>query len=454
VRAKRMMYAVAAILFVAALMAGRVTGQSAAGNSTATYTVRNLGTLGGVTSVGDTINDLGWVMGNSDPAGDTTTRAALWAYGLQFDLGTLGGANSVVEFPIQNNFGLIAGISETAELDPLNENWSCAGFFPTAPPDHHICLGFVKYGLGPMLPLPTLGGVNGYASGANNLGQVAGWAETPVHDSTCAFPQILQFEAVVYEPDLRARELPPLPGDLDGAATDINDLGQVIGISGICDNAVGAYTAKHMVLWENGQPTRIPDFGGKGWNTPWQINDRGEVVGFADKAGDVIDGVLTANPIAFVWSKEKGRQEIKPLPEDTNSIAYGINNLGQVVGQSFGGPEGSRAFLWQNGKSYDLNELVTSNANLYLMYAQGINDRGEIVGQACVVTDGACATPGAGPGYLAVPSGVWSGGAAADSTAAIAADAGGDKPRVTVPREMVQRSLARLGMSRSEAETK
>lgn len=413
------------------------------------YLLQNLGTLGGVNSAGDSINDRGWVLGTSDPPGDTATRAALWIDGHQFDLGTLGGPNSAVEWQVKNDNGIIAGISETADLDPLHENWSCSNFFPTQPPDQHICLGFVFRGT-QRFPLPTLGGVNGYASGVNHSGEIVGWAETAVHDTTCQPPQVLQFEAALYTPDGSIHELPPLPQDEDGAATDINDRGQVVGISGTCDNAVGAYTAKHSVLWEHGRPTRIPDFGGSGWNTPVQINDFGAVVGFANLPNDVVNGQLNFQPIAFIWSKDCGLQKIEPLPGDTNTIAYGINNRGQVVGQSFGGPEGSRAFLWQDGKIYDLNGLVSSTPSLYLVYAESINNRGEITGEACVLSGTVCANISVGPAFLAVPNSQWAvSGNAPTVAAAPDASATPSAPKAIVPAEMIQRSFRRLGVRQS-----
>ena len=47
------------------------------------------------------------------------------------------------------------------------------------------------------------------------------------------------------------------------------------------------------------------------------------------------------------------------LPGDVYSVAFGLNDRGQVVGQSFG-PNFSaiRAFLWQNGVMVDLNTLL------------------------------------------------------------------------------------------------
>jgi uncharacterized membrane protein len=105
-----------------------------------------------------------------------------------------------------------------------------------------------------MTPLPPFaGGYNSYATGANNRGQVVGWAENGVHDSTCntAF-QILQFRAALWEPNGEMRELPPLPGDSTSAATAINDKGQVVGISGACGIAVGGIPDLRI----DAQPTR------------------------------------------------------------------------------------------------------------------------------------------------------------------------------------------------------
>src|SRR5207247_5814817 len=85
-----------------------------------------------------------------------------------------------------------------------------------------------------MQALPTLGGNQGFATGVNSRDQVVGWAETTVHDPTCNSPQVLQFRAVLWQPQQGAmQQLPPLPGDSTSAATAINDKGQAVGISGI-----------------------------------------------------------------------------------------------------------------------------------------------------------------------------------------------------------------------------
>ena len=133
---------------------------------------------------------------------------------------------------------------------------------------------------GTLTALPLLGGNNGFATGINNSGQAVGWAETILRDPTCVPPQVLQFEAVLWGPGVdQQRVLPPFPGDSTSAATAINDAGQVVGISGDCGNAVGAFSARHALLWDNGRPMKLPTLGGKGWNTPMAINNAGAVAG-------------------------------------------------------------------------------------------------------------------------------------------------------------------------------
>lgn len=369
------------------------------------YYVFNLGApLGGNPEpVG--INNLGWISGGANLAGNNAVHAELWV-GSPLDLGTLGGANSNISWPNHSSRGEIVGIAETAEKNPYNEPWSCFAFFPSATPTGDICLGFA-WRNGVMSPLPALpGGYDSYAAGVNNRGQIVGWAEDGVQDPTCNNPvQVLQFEAVIWGPKLtEMTQLSPYPGDPDSAATAINDSGEVVGISGLCSNAVGGASAIHALLWQDGKPVDLGNLGGKAWNTPTALNNHGEIVGFANTSGD--ENAALA-PIAFRWTKAAGKMEKLPrLDDDQTSAAYDINDRGQIVGVSNGGPNGSRAFLYQNGTIVDLNGLVVGDSSLYLLIAQGINERGEIVGTAL---DSA----GQQVGFLAVPAYADNGGAGA-----------------------------------------
>lgn len=345
------------------------------------YYVFNLGAPGGGTAaMAATINNVGWISGDAFQAGNTSEHAELWL-GTPMDLGTLGGTNSAIGWPNKNDHGMLAGISENGQPNPLGEDWSCAlANFPTI--TNQICYGF-KWQNGVMTALPPFaGGYDSYAASINNRGQVVGWAENGVHESTCVSPQVLQFEAVIWGPGLgQMTELPPLGDDLDGAATAINDKGQVVGISGICDQAVGRFSAKHAVLWQNGKPMDLGNFdGGMAWNTPTAINNRGQVAGFANQAGTE-NGAF--NPVGFFWSKEQGLQQVAPVGTDEISFGWGVGPQGQVVGDSCDSTfSNCRAFIWQDGVSTDLNSLIQANSSLYLTLANDMNDSGEIVGNA------------------------------------------------------------------------
>ena len=364
----------------------------------AQYRVVELATLGGASGGGNSINNRGWVGGVSSLAGSASLHATLWRQDATVDLGTLGGENSAVEWPVKNDRGVVAGISETSTTDPLGESWSCAAFIPT---NGHTCLGFV-WNDGRIEQLSTLGGNNGYAAGVNERGQIVGWAETATHDPTCVQPKhVLAFEAVVWEPDSKrtVRELPPYGKDPDGSATAVNDDGQIVGISGICDLQVGRFSARHAVMWERGVATSLGSLGGVAWNTPTAINAAGQVVGFSDLRGD-----RNGNPKfhAFYWTRGGGMVDIGTLPGDRYSEALGINDLGEVVGVSYGGGfKTSRAFVWRSGtKLTDLNTLIGSNPSVKLLYANDVNDDGDIAGGACVVSGSACSST---PAFRAVP---------------------------------------------------
>jgi probable HAF family extracellular repeat protein len=357
----------------------------AAGHDSTGYHITSLPSLGGTVSRGNSINNAGLVAGYSNLAGNQSRHTTVWLRGLTLDLGTLGGPNSSVAWPVKNTSGMIVGIAQTAAPDPLGEAWSCSAFLPGPNNTGHICLGFV-WEAGVMRALPTLGGNNAFATGANNRRQVVGWAENTVHDPTCVPPQVLQFHAVVWGPDRdEIQALSLLPGDSSGAATAINDRGQVVGISGICDHAVGRFTAAHAVLWDRGTVTDIGDLGGATWNTPMAINRRGDIAGFASQPGDDPDDPTLH---AFLWTTGGGIQDLGTLPGHLTSQASGINERSEVVGTSCPAVGPCSAFLWREGVMVDMNTLVVPGHSDHLENAQDINDSGRITGRALNLVTG------------------------------------------------------------------
>ena len=132
----------------------------APGDVGALYAVYKLGAFGGTVAGASSINNVGWVTGVATLPGNATQHAALWLQNGRFDLGTLGGPNSAVNWPVKSDRGEIAGIAETAKIDPYGETWSCN--YKTG----HTCRGFL-WRNGVMYGLPTLGGNNSYAAGVN-----------------------------------------------------------------------------------------------------------------------------------------------------------------------------------------------------------------------------------------------------------------------------------------------
>jgi len=345
------------------------------------YRVIELESPPGTSGAGSSINDLGWVGGVT--ADNATARATLWRGGQATDLGTLGGPNSAVLWPVKNDRGVLVGIAETADDDPNDELWSCFYFFPAG--TGRACRGFVWQG-NRMRALETFGGTHGFAAGVNNDGLVVGWAELPTRDTSCNAPQVLGFRAAAWDTRRgdKIQDLPPLAGDSASAATAVNQQGDIVGISGDCGDAVGGYSARHMVIWRDGQPTPIPNLGGEAWNTPMAISNVGTVVGFANAADTP---GATFNERAFVWTSSGGTTELEPLPGHTRAQALGVNDNGVVVGLSKVTGQRTHAVVWRNGRIADLNsDVLSPGYNGHLLYANDVNPAGVITGQAISIS--------------------------------------------------------------------
>jgi probable HAF family extracellular repeat protein len=336
------------------------------------YTIVDLGTLGGNCSFAFGIDESGKVDGFSNPPGQDcfsggTVHAFVWQNGVMTDLGTLGGPNSLAA-PGPSERGVAVGLAETSTADPNGEDFCGLG-------THLVCLPFL-WQSGTLSPLAPLGGNNGQASDINSRGEVVGWAETTIADPDCPSPQVLQFKPVVWL-TAEARELPTFPGDPDGVAFGINDRGRVVGASGPCaafDPDYGAsLQPRHALMWHNGTVTALGNLGGNINNVAFAIDNLGQVVGTSGLQGD------TANH-AFLWQNGV-MTDLGTLPGDVDSGGLGIR-AGRVVGGSFDANGNSRAFIWENGVMTDLNALVFPTSSLFLLEATAINARGEIAGFA------------------------------------------------------------------------
>jgi probable HAF family extracellular repeat protein len=71
----------------------------------------------------------------------------------------------------------------------------------------------------------------------------------------------------------------------------------------------------------------------------------------------------------------------------TYSQAWGINDRGEVVGESnTSGDASTDAFLYDGSVMYDLNNVVAGASDVQFNIAQGINDAEQIVANGCYIS--------------------------------------------------------------------
>jgi probable HAF family extracellular repeat protein len=355
------------------------------------------------------------VPGEQDNAGGKILKArdAIEINGSQFDLGTLGGQNSWMNWGEINDFGQIVGDSETAALDPNGEDVCTFG-------THHTCRPFI-WQFFHMRALPTLGGNNGQASAINNRGQIVGFAEDGTVDSSChagTTNNRTQLPVLWENGKAKAKAL-PTGNDPSGNALWINDRGQIVGFTGACA------ATSHAVVWDHNNVSTLPDnqTGGEAFGN----NNRGQIVGF-------VGAPDSGTPNAALWRNDM-LINLGLLPGDLGGIASGINDKGQVVGSNFDSQGNwNHAFIWQNNVMTDLNALFPRNSNLFAVMANKINERGQISGMAIVLS---------GPDALNIHAFVAT--PLNQSMGQSVADVAPTRPKSSLPANVGNQILRRLG---------
>jgi probable HAF family extracellular repeat protein len=212
----------------------------------------------------------------------------------------------------------------------------------------------------------------------NDAGQVAGTQNPGVPPTSDPQPR-----AMLYTPGVGVQDLGTLGGTRSEAYA-LNEQGQVVGYS---TTATGA---RHAFLWTPGVGMRDLGVLAEGLGSVARgINDRGEVVG---------ESTMPIPPIprnpethAFLWTPTGGMEDLGALGgEFTSSVAYAINDGAQVVGRSYSAdriippdlgldPEFfSRAFVWTPGVG--MRDLGALGTGYAVAY--GINDAGRVVGKS------------------------------------------------------------------------
>jgi probable HAF family extracellular repeat protein len=273
------------------------------------------------------------------------------------DMGTFGGPNSFLVYPppgiVLNNRGSVVGIADTPEPDPFCPNCFFDGLVTYAFQWHDGVLT----NLG---ALPGQGN-SSFAMSQNASGQAVGLSENGLLDPLTGFPEVV---AILWEKNGHIRNLGTLGGNAS-YAQQINDRGQVVGY------ALNTIPDSFVNDLENWNPKITA---GVAWNLWWPAETQSH---------------------AFLW--ENGNMRDLGTLGGPDSEALYINNHGQIIGESLldsnpnppttapacttVGIPTQHPFLWQDGFT-DLGSLGGTCG-----YANWINNNGHVVGTMTLAGD-------------------------------------------------------------------
>ncbi len=351
----------------------------------------DLGTLGGDASRALSINDIGFVVGESRKQGSLVNPFLWTARSGMLDLGNplnthtravkVNQAGHVLCETFNSNIfrGMVwtptSGLVDIGSLDPkapftqvraINQGGAVVG--ASRDKTGHL-RAFVWSAASGMLDLGIPGDSEAWA--INDLGQVVGYTEQ-------TFATGVQTRAFFWDPVDGLLFVRP-EGDPLSIATALNNNGQVVGYAEFEDgyphaflwsrekglvnlgmvsadfpislataiNDLGQVVGQSVSVVEPDQPQQvrafrwtetegIKDIGFSTGESPLAINAVGQIV------GAYLEDALGDRPSAILWT-EAGQVEL----QDAESTVIALNNRNQAVGSSLAGDEQRHAFLWE-----------------------------------------------------------------------------------------------------------
>ena len=206
-------------------------------------------------------------------------------------------------------------------------------------------------------------------------------------------------------------DVPPPTGSMSSPLSSINNQGQAAGGNGFQGDILGPAFIFDIATQTS---TRLPAASSFSPVIPTAINDSGIVVGnlngsglayiyqngvtsqlsglrtayAINKAGVIAGSQVSTSVVVAAIARNNLTTLLFPTETTLNSVAYGLNNQGFVVGAVDPTSVIPQAFVWGPGVNGNLNEstpelldnLVDPAAGWRLQIARDINDRGQIVG--------------------------------------------------------------------------
>jgi probable HAF family extracellular repeat protein len=336
-----MIRSLASIFLSLVAAAALITANPCAAQS---YTLTDLGP-----SVYDAraINNNGQIVGPAAPSGASTSSNLsdpyLLSNGTLTDLGNFGNPQGAGAYAV-NSLGQVVGLAGTAD----------GGQKP------------FLFSNGTLTQLPN----GGTPLGINTAGSIVGY----FYPTACE--SLNQTHAFVIKngvfTDLSQPTDPSQPCNVLSEAHGINTSGQIAGASNF-----------EASVWQpDGTLTLVGFLPGENYSRAFAINDAGQV------AGTALTTVPQYSQHSFLFSN--GQMTDIDTFHSQASWAFGINNNGVVVGMFTPSPTSMAydAFVYMGGSMMDLNTLIPAGSGLTLIQANGINDAGEIVGQSQSNSDG------------------------------------------------------------------
>lgn len=288
---------------------------------------------------------------------------------IRYKITDLGTNNS------KDNFSMAMGLN--------NQGWAENMDGTVNPPENNLftsvsrgravisIYGFINIDLG------TLGkpGANSWINwgGINDRGEAVGMSETaepdPNGEDLCGFGTFLTCVPFLWR-DGHMSALPTVGGN-NGQASAINNRGEVVGFAETADAdpTCPPAPAEVPVLWDKGQAHPLPLVGTDPDGFAFGINDRGQAVGYSGNCFFATHAVVWKNNTVVV---------LQDLGGTKSNIAYVINNRGQIAGK-VRSADGTTyvAALWQPDGTLTILGILPGD---FAAFATGINDRGQVVG--------------------------------------------------------------------------